>query len=93
MTNQPQVFSKACLINHLCRILTHKKRRENTELLIIDFKHMVPLIAFRCNYGADYFSLGTTPITDGSSSYLEHYEAISPKITWICHLFSVKNCS
>lgn len=42
---------------------------------------MVPLIAFRCNYGADYFSLGITPITDGTSTYLEHYEAISPKIT------------
>lgn len=42
---------------------------------------MVPLIAFRCNYVAYYFSLGITPITDGTSTHLEHYEAISRKMT------------
>lgn len=38
---------------------------------------MVSFIAFRCNYGADYFSLGITHITDGTSTYFERHEAKS----------------
>lgn len=79
MTNVPQVFSKAGLINHLCKKKNTSQRTLTylAELLIISVKHMVPFIAFRCNYGADYFSLGITPITDGTSTYFERHEAKS----------------